>query len=713
MEIVYCSRCGGMIPPGGIEEGKYVLVDDEPVCNACAENLPRVELERATPTQVPAAERKRPTTKLMAAARRPSSRRLPETVAEAESGPPRWVYSTACGVGLVLILVVAVTIAMSGGDEELPPPPPAGQPGSGTDVSPEAPEKPDPGEAKPPDPPGEDPPKEKPPEKKPPVSDPKSFYATVEFDGLKLELLEYRGVCQKENHRPVLVPPGGQKVLQAGSPVGTNNSWKFREVPPLLENRARIFGPQLTANRDKPDLYRMRVSGPCTAFAVYTRGYTPRALPWMDENWRPTGLTCASQSHRYEVRVREMPAGEFLLGGGTRGSMTVNFAFAPAGLTVPPPEKEPERITEFLARLPDGTLRLSPEEDASYETKGTRFWGSSNSIKVCGAGSINGLLKFDLSDLPPNIESAKLCLYLISTAKKFRGTEVGLGSASHSDWTRKGFGGSGKPDRGEAFASWKVGTEHCVEFDVTEQVRTARGAGRTLSLTLFAKNPVEGSDLQVSFRTRDHADPERQPAILVKPAGEGAEGPRERQVAPAPDDAPETGSAPVAGERSLPAEADASFPLGKKYARGTTKHMSVGPKGKSVGILRFDLSETRAPVGRAVLKLNYRYNYQQGYAGAEIGLAAVGTQDWGEESVNGKTPLRTGPVCVRWTAAADSPPHFDVTAIVNEALAAGQKKVSFLLVMEKDWADKKSIALGARECGNEAKTPKLVITPGK
>ncbi len=703
MEIVYCSRCGNMIPPGGIEEGKYVLVDDEPVCNACAEKLPRVEMARATPTQVPTAERKRPTTQLMAAARRPSSRRLPETVAEAESRPPRWVYAAAGGVGLVLILVLI--FSLGGGHDPLPAPRQEPPRRSGTNTG-----EPGPKEVVKPDPP-----QDKPPEKESPDRDPKSFYAKVEFDGLRLELLEYRGVCQRESHRPVLVPPGGQKALRAGSPVGTNNSWKFREVPPLLENRARILGPQLSANSDKPDLYRMRVSGPCTVCAVYARGMAPRALPWMDEHWRPTGLTCASQSHRYEVRVRELPAGEFLLGGGTRESMTVNFAFAPAGLTVPPPEKGPEPITDLLARLPDGTLQLLPEKDASFEVKSDWFSDSSKNMALCCDGSREGLLRFDLSDLPPRIERARLSLHLISRSKKILGTVVGLGLASHCDWDPKGFGARGKPTHGKAFASCKVAAGSRAEFDVTDQLKAARSAGRVLTLALFVSKPVAGSDLKISFGTMERPKIEDRPVMLVTPAEGGTEGPREKPVAPGPADPPkkEPAPQPVPGARSLPAEADSCFTTGKTYARSTINHISVGPKGKSVGILRFDLSETRAPVGRAVLKLNYRYNYKKEYAGAVIGLAAVQNQNWDEGSINGKTPLRTGPVCVRWTAAADSPPHFDVTAIVNEALAAGQKKVSLLLSMEKDRADGKSIAIAARECDLAHKHPPLVITPKK
>ncbi|MHC4913919.1 MAG: DNRLRE domain-containing protein [Planctomycetota bacterium] len=529
MEIVYCSRCGNMIPPGGLEEGKHVLVDGEPVCNACAGNLPRMQMERATPTQVPATKHKRPTSKLIAAARRPSSRRLPETVAEAESGPPRWIYGAAGGVGLVLILVLL--FALGGGDDPLPAPRPKPQGNSGTNAG-----KPDPEEVEKPDPPKEDPPEEKLPEKD--------------------------------------------------------------------------------------------------------------------------------------------PAGH-------------------------------------VAKLPEGTLRLSPEEDAHYQLNGDKFSGGAKSLTVECSGARRVLLKFDVSDLPPRVERARLRLHLSSRSTKLLGTELGLGVTSHADWNRDGFGPKGKPDCGQALTSWKVAHDRPPEFDVTEQVNSARSEGRRLSLALFVRKPVAASRLKVSFGSKDRANVEERPVLLVTPAGGATEEPSEKPVVPVPQDPPKTdpAPAPVAGERSLTAEADVCFVLGKKAKKSTSKNMNVGPTGGSVSLVRFDLSETRAPVGRAVLKLEYRWSYKNEYAGAVVGLAAVADQSWIEGTVDGRTAPKAGPVRVRWTAAPGAPPRFDVTAIVNEALAAGRKKVSFMLVMEKNRTDGKSLAFSTRHRETAAKRPALVITP--
>jgi hypothetical protein len=43
MDIIYCSKCGKMIPPGGPDEGKRYLVAGEPVCPKCYKQTPEGE----------------------------------------------------------------------------------------------------------------------------------------------------------------------------------------------------------------------------------------------------------------------------------------------------------------------------------------------------------------------------------------------------------------------------------------------------------------------------------------------------------------------------------------------------------------------------------------------------------------------------------------------------------------------------------------------
>jgi len=65
-EIVYCSECEKQIPPGGLHEGRYFLVREEPVCMECYEKLPDNVREGSIQLHVPDAVRKRSTTSLPA-----------------------------------------------------------------------------------------------------------------------------------------------------------------------------------------------------------------------------------------------------------------------------------------------------------------------------------------------------------------------------------------------------------------------------------------------------------------------------------------------------------------------------------------------------------------------------------------------------------------------------------------------------------------------
>jgi hypothetical protein len=147
VEIVYCSKCRRQIPPGGMFEGRYYLVRDEPVCMDCAEGMSESELTASTILEVPtqARERKRPTTKLAAHARESDREEPPPEVLDTRTGP------RGGKPGLVMLMVLLVVVAaialavifLRGGPAELPAPkPPAPIPqteGSGpAQVLPEA-----------------------------------------------------------------------------------------------------------------------------------------------------------------------------------------------------------------------------------------------------------------------------------------------------------------------------------------------------------------------------------------------------------------------------------------------------------------------------------------------------------------------------------------------------------------------------------------------
>ncbi len=127
MEIVYCSRCGRQVPPGGIYEGRYYLVADEPVCMDCAEGMSESELTASTILKVPTEERdrKRPTTKLVARVGAPDHEEPPPEMLDTMPGSRGSGRAARLAV-LLLFLAAAVAVAvtwMRGGSPELPPPP--------------------------------------------------------------------------------------------------------------------------------------------------------------------------------------------------------------------------------------------------------------------------------------------------------------------------------------------------------------------------------------------------------------------------------------------------------------------------------------------------------------------------------------------------------------------------------------------------------------
>jgi len=159
MEISYCSKCGKMIPPGGVDEGKRYLLDGETICPKCYRKLPLDEhtgntmvvsenltlrpasrepadpdfgpRPRTSKLSIPAAKRRVSTRKLPALARSSDSSR---TMAAGPAGRAAlwWVAAGALAVGAIAAL------ALHGGGDGRPgpdsgerPPPETGDPGRG------------------------------------------------------------------------------------------------------------------------------------------------------------------------------------------------------------------------------------------------------------------------------------------------------------------------------------------------------------------------------------------------------------------------------------------------------------------------------------------------------------------------------------------------------------------------------------------------------
>jgi hypothetical protein len=136
MEIIYCSKCGQMIPPGGIDEGKYRLVDDEPVCIKCYEKIPpekhtgdtllgeqKVERPKAGDELAPRPGRRPrtpPSTRSTPAARRkPSTRGLPaarrtRTASDIAAGKRGGGSSGLVVTAVVMVLLFGGALALVG-----------------------------------------------------------------------------------------------------------------------------------------------------------------------------------------------------------------------------------------------------------------------------------------------------------------------------------------------------------------------------------------------------------------------------------------------------------------------------------------------------------------------------------------------------------------------------------------------------------------------
>ncbi|HOX08341.1 MAG TPA: hypothetical protein PK280_18245 [Planctomycetota bacterium] len=149
MELIYCSKCGKMIPPGGPDEGKRYLRSGEPICPKCYQKAPDEERtggtlmvsEGVAPRPTTSAHRQKDETKTLRRPRTsqmniPALGKTPATklvAAARPSEPSGRRGSTAVlwglGAGLVLLVVPVIWfLAGSGGRPgALPQPTPTGE----------------------------------------------------------------------------------------------------------------------------------------------------------------------------------------------------------------------------------------------------------------------------------------------------------------------------------------------------------------------------------------------------------------------------------------------------------------------------------------------------------------------------------------------------------------------------------------------------------
>jgi hypothetical protein len=131
MEILYCSRCNKVVPPGGPDEGKYFMAGEEIVCPKCYYSMDAEDHTGATVLKAPRVERrgvgsrigpavrsqpaKPPTSKVMAAvgasAKPPTGRARaagPGTPASSSSARLRAIRDSRAVTRLVLAVALMV-----------------------------------------------------------------------------------------------------------------------------------------------------------------------------------------------------------------------------------------------------------------------------------------------------------------------------------------------------------------------------------------------------------------------------------------------------------------------------------------------------------------------------------------------------------------------------------------------------------------------------
>src|SRR4051794_39705606 len=98
---------------------------------------------------------------------------------------------------------------------------------------------------------------------------------------------------------------------------------------------------------------------------------------------------------------------------------------------------------------------------------------------------------------------------------------------------------------------------------------------------------------------------------------------------------------------------------------------------------------------------------------AVVSAAAVipGDQWWGEMNVTWDTAPESGPAFATWTAAEGRPVEFDVTALVQQALA-GDRRLALRVFAPNYKRGGSHVQYGAREGAPDAR-PQLLITTAR
>jgi hypothetical protein len=120
--------------------------------------------------------------------------------------------------------------------------------------------------------------------------------------------------------------------------------------------------------------------------------------------------------------------------------------------------------------------------------------------------------------------------------------------------------------------------------------------------------------------------------------------------------------------------------------------------------LRFDLSGIKGRVGEAVVRL-VPVRVGQPFTNA---VALVADNQWGETTLTWDTRPPSGPAFAGWTVREGEPVEFDVTGLVQDALA-GDRKLSLRVFAPNYERAKSFVQYGSRKGGSESR-PQLLVT---
>ncbi|MEN7550960.1 polysaccharide lyase family 8 super-sandwich domain-containing protein [Rapidithrix thailandica] len=123
-------------------------------------------------------------------------------------------------------------------------------------------------------------------------------------------------------------------------------------------------------------------------------------------------------------------------------------------------------------------------------------------------------LKFDLNNLPANVNSAKLKLYVNYGNTDVTSTTWEVHAVSDDTWLEEGITWNTKPATSGLLATQPGQGPGYVEWDITNQVNTEKDGDGTLSVKLISTGT--GSKTDAIFASRETSDAAKRPTLIVE-----------------------------------------------------------------------------------------------------------------------------------------------------------------------------------------------------